>query len=959
MPAPAARPYLTNFEFQPDPAAATATTDAGWLTHRAGTCAVPLLRGMLFPDQLDWPLPELLGPRLAQLRAAIEDKLPAYEEFVRRKARRPTYDAYACFEPFNEATRALLPFVALLRQHLPPGAVILNLWDRTGWFSSLLAGLFPAQTIVTTWDGDRDVLGYKGYAHWLTGPDAPANVQVLFQELTQPLLLGDHSVDLVIGFDVLHHFDQARLLQELLRVARPAAPLLFPHVHLANGQPDPYFERGGRLLTGRQYQRLLSGPAGPTRTVLVYSEPALFEFNEHGTEAPVPDPDTANYNGLVALLPSAWLAAAGQPPLQPFRAAEQPGWEACRVLVNPLLNLDEATGIVRLQAEHLAGAVGHLLLRHPVYERHLAATNGYQLGTEARTVLYWAARQLTVAEIAERLGTSPAALRPLLRELSGRDVMQLVPLNAQSHRLQHYFSFQHYVPLLADQTIGQLWRRAVRHYPDHTLLLALEDGGAFTYAEADQVVQQVRVALRRSGCQPGAAVALHAPLHAEVLLLSWACWLEGLVLVPVSTALPHATTHDILRSVAPRLVLTTAERAATLDTRAAVLLLDHDEAGPAPAGSQWFAEWLGDDDEAAVDDVATSPADVAVILFTSGSTGLPKGVPLTHGQLYRSGRLVTETFGWLATDRFLAVGDADAMSGLRNAALAPLEVGAAVVVPGPADKQSAATLAEALARGAATLVAASPALLRQWTQLGRRVAGDLRSLRLVMSTGSQLTPALRHDFGQAFGIPLVNYYGLTETTGICLAERPEQVQPGADTVGWPVGCLAQVVNEAGQPLPPGERGELRIYGDNLLQGSYVGPGRAAVSPVRAGWLYTGDTAVANGDGSISLVGRLSERIKNAHSEVVYPLEIETHLLAHAAVSEAAVCALRGGETEKLAAFVTLHEGHSADVLVPELRRYLASRAGAHKVPAVLRVLPALPYTPNGKLAKQALLDLLG
>lgn len=935
----------------------------GWFTNTNGTGAFPVVHNLLFPNHLDWPLPELMEPLIQHLQATITQRLPAYDEFVRRKNRRPAYDAYACFQPFNEATRALLPFVHLLRQQLRPGDVILNLWDRSGWNTSLLAGLFPEQTVLTVWDGDRDVLGYKGYAYWLTGLAAPANVQILFQELTRPLPLGDSSVAVVIGMDVLHRFEQARLLQELLRVTRPDGALIFPHVHLANNEPQPYFERGGRLLHGRQYQQLLDGLVSTDRIPLVYSEPDLFQFNEHGAatdEAPTANPVTQDYNGLVALLPTAWLSGNGSAALRPYRAHEEADWTKCHVLTNPLLALDVITGTIRVQPERFAGAVGHLLERHSVYLRHLDLTDGYQLSTEARCLLYWADRQHPVAAIAEQLNCAPQALLPLLQELCRRDIIQLVPVNAQSHRLQHYLSFQEYCPSATEQTIPQLWVRAIQQYGDKVLLTSLEDDSSFTYTEADLVVQQVRAALRRNGRSLGETVVVHAPLHAEVLLLMWACWLEGLVVVPISTAMPNTMVREILLSVAPQLILTTAERAPLLATTAAsVLLLDQEEIDQAPADSRWFAEWLGE--EELDEDVLSTSArseDVAVILFTSGSTGVPKGVPLTHGQLYRSSRLVTETFGWEQTDRFFAVGDADAMSGLRNAALAPLEVGASVIIPGTADKQHAAALADGLARSGATLVAASPALLRQWVQLGRRVAGDLRTLRLAMSTGSLLTPALRTEFGQAFGTPIVNYYGLTETTGICLAERPDQVRPGADTIGWPVGCLAQIVDEAGQVVAPGTRGELRIYGENVLRGGYCGPGHAAPSPVREGWLYTGDIAVSNPDGSVNLVGRLSERIKNAHSEVVYPLEIENHLRSHAAVKEAAVCAFSADETEKIAAFVTLHDAHEMDSITTELLEYLVSCAGAHKVPAVLRVLTELPYSPNGKVQKRALLDLL-
>jgi acyl-coenzyme A synthetase/AMP-(fatty) acid ligase len=116
--------------------------------------------------------------------------------------------------------------------------------------------------------------------------------------------------------------------------------------------------------------------------------------------------------------------------------------------------------------------------------------------------------------------------------------------------------------------------------------------------------------------------------------------------------------------------------------------------------------------------------------------------------------------------------------------------------------------------------------------------------------------------------------------------------------------------------------------------------------------------VANPDGSVTLRGRRTELIKNALSEIVYPSEIETHLLAHAAVHQAAVCAFQRNDTERLAAFVTLGPGHDAAQVVPQLLAHLTARVGEHKVPAVVRVLDALPYSSNGKVLKHQLLELI-
>lgn len=150
----------------------------------------------------------------------VNDILSLYEEFIRRKNRRPLIDAYSSFQPFNEVIRAFFPFIGLLKRQLKPGDVILNLWGRSGWATSLLAGLFARQQILTTWEVGRDVLGRKGYGFWFSGPESPGNVQILFHDLRQPLPLPDGSVAVVIGMDVLHRHDLSDFVGELLRVVR-------------------------------------------------------------------------------------------------------------------------------------------------------------------------------------------------------------------------------------------------------------------------------------------------------------------------------------------------------------------------------------------------------------------------------------------------------------------------------------------------------------------------------------------------------------------------------------------------------------------------------------------------------------------------------------------------------------------------------------------------------------------
>ena len=296
------------------------------------------------------------------------------------------------------------------------------------------------------------------------------------------------------------------------------------------------------------------------------------------------------------------------------------------------------------------------------------------------------------------------------------------------------------------------------------------------------------------------------------------------------------------------------------------------------------------------------------------------------------------------------------MSGLRNSTSAAVEVGAAVVIPAPTHRQSGALMSEAVAACQVTILTASPSLLRQWVQYNRRVAMNLRSLRLVMSTGSPLTTDLRQAFKATFNCILVNYYGLTETAGICLAEYPDLTQPYIDTIGWPVGCLAQVVDSQRRPVSMGQVGELRIYGENNLSGSYISP--SAELPGIDGWLYTGDLAIVNPTGSLTIYGRRSDRIKNAYSEVVYPSEVEAQLLTHPAVGDATVCSFLRHDTEALAAFLTVKMGYDSSELIADVSAHLLERVGSRKLPAVFRIIDEIPRTAGGKVVRQTLLTLL-
>ncbi|MBN8705628.1 MAG: hypothetical protein J0L62_07105 [Bacteroidetes bacterium] len=225
-----------------------------------------------------------------------------YKHFLKEKGKRTAPDLYAAFQPFNESSRAFEPFVPFLKKNLKPGDVILDTWCRTGWSSLYLSGLFPEQKILSVWEGNKGVLGYQGFLFWFEKSKRPDNLEIIFTDNNQTLPLPDHSIRLVYGLDTLHRYKKPTLINELIRVSAEDGFIIFPHVHLDNSRPDPFFERGGDIKLGSEWDFYLTNKlTGTNRKHFIFSEPALFEFPE---KTPfISTPEMEDYNGLIGIFP--------------------------------------------------------------------------------------------------------------------------------------------------------------------------------------------------------------------------------------------------------------------------------------------------------------------------------------------------------------------------------------------------------------------------------------------------------------------------------------------------------------------------------------------------------------------------------------------------------------------------------------------------------------------------------
>ncbi|HEX3065122.1 MAG TPA: class I adenylate-forming enzyme family protein, partial [Dongiaceae bacterium] len=625
--------------------------------------------------------------------------------------------------------------------------------------------------------------------------------------------------------------------------------------------------------------------------------------------------------------------------------------EGDRLILNPLVAVDNSTGLAAYDSAALAGRADYLLTRHPVYAERLARQLPVVLTGDERRVLYWAglAPELGLGDIQAKTNLDSATFHDVVRRLEACEVAHPAPVGAAMALLQHFHSTRRVSVPLHDQQFVALWRKAGRRYAERTLIMA-EDGSAFAFSDVEEIVGSLAAILLAKGVAPKRPLAIISAPGTEAILAIWAAWLLGSAVVPLDTTLGAAQLAAILERVDPALVLVEASSLASVPARFAMLSLAADDASDGVAT-------LGDEiaNHAAID-LATLPSPdestIATILFTSGSTGQPKGVRLTQGALWRGSHAIAGGFGWNESDILLSAGGLHTMSGLRNPCVAALAAGASIVLPDPRRLVHPATLAEAIRRWQVTLLAAVPAMLGTILAASKQKVLRFAPLRQVALTGSTLSRGLQEEGEQAFGAPAQVYYGLTETAGICLLVPPGESREADGDVGLPAGAIARIVGEGGGEVSEGEVGELQIYSANLTAGYLDEPAKSAALFDR-GWLRTGDLARRTGNGHVILLGRRDEQIKNRFGEIVQPAAIESVLHQCDGLDEAAVVGIGEGADIKVVAFVVPRGAGGAGWLA-ELQARVIQVLGPRQSPDRFIERQALPRLSGGKVAREAL-----
>jgi long-chain acyl-CoA synthetase len=337
--------------------------------------------------------------------------------------------------------------------------------------------------------------------------------------------------------------------------------------------------------------------------------------------------------------------------------------------------------------------------------------------------------------------------------------------------------------------------------------------------------------------------------------------------------------------------------------------------------------------------------DTAVILYTSGTTGTPKGAELTHANMRRNASVTATTL--------LALGPDDVVMGClplfhsfgQTCGLnAAVQSGACLTL---ISRFSAAQALRVIERDRVTVFEGVPTM---YVGLLHEAADapDTSTLRLCVSGGAALPVEVLHGFESAFGTVILEGYGLSETSPVATFNRRDRRKPGS--IGLPIeGVELRLVGENGQPVPAGEVGEIAIRGHNVMKGYRQRPEETAAA-ISGGWFRTGDLARADEDGFYYIVDRKKDMIIRGGYNV-YPREIEEVLYEHPAVLEAAVIGVPHPSLgEEIAAAVALRPG--AAVTPEELRDWVKQRVAAYKYPRHVWLADSLPKGPTGKILKR-------
>ena len=489
-----------------------------------------------------------------------------------------------------------------------------------------------------------------------------------------------------------------------------------------------------------------------------------------------------------------------------------------------------------------------------------------------------------------------------------------------------------------------LYQRAQR--TPHRNALTFE-GATWTYAELQHRIDRLASALRANGVCRGDRVGflgLNQPAFLESL---FATARLAAIFVPLNFRLSGPELSYIINNAGVHTIIADAPHRPVIDAIRAQL----------PC-RRYFSADQADDEWPSTNDLtiaheplrigeAVTEDDVALVMYTSGTTGRPKGAMLTHGNIWWNNTNSLLTFDTLRSDIVLVVAPLFHIGGLNVNTLVTLQTGGQIILHRAFD---ASRFLDDVAKYRVTATFAVPAMLLFVSQQPNFASADLSSLRAIVCGAAPVPEPLMRLYAER-GVPINQGYGLTEASPLLTFLEPEWGISKLGSAGrTPMFTEVKLVVPNGREVTqPGDRGEIIARGPNITKGYWNDPEATAAAIDAEGWLHTGDVGTYDADGFLFIVDRVKDMVITG-GENVYPAEVENVLYEHPAIGEVAVIGLPDEQWgEVVVAVVTIRQDATVDL--EELRVFASDRLARYKLPRRLEIVAALPRNPAGKVLK--------
>jgi long-chain acyl-CoA synthetase len=477
---------------------------------------------------------------------------------------------------------------------------------------------------------------------------------------------------------------------------------------------------------------------------------------------------------------------------------------------------------------------------------------------------------------------------------------------------------------------------------------------SYTFQEMDALSDRLAGGLSSLGMRQGDVISIGLPNGPEIIITLLAAAKLGAVVVPLNTMLKEKELGYVFQDCPIKVAVTFRSHAEIIsrlnrqgiDAPRLVVVGE----GEAP---DWFSyDALTRQDSLRFAHAPMKDDDVFLIVYTSGTTGEPKGVMLTHGNVLSVARAVASFQRQSEKDSWVCFFPLTHITGIVNFIIGGFSTGSTMILQ---ERFEVNDYLESFVLHRCSIMGAVNAVFQTILASPKLDDSDLRSLRLITSGGASLPVELYRRLKERFRVPILEMYGMTENAATLTSNPLETQKEGSVGLSLP-GMEVRVEDEEGRDLPVGEVGEILARGPGIMKGYYNKPDLTAKA-LRAGWYHTGDLGRMDEDGFLYIVDRKDDMI-NAGAFKIYPREIEEVLYTHPAVQD---CAVKGVPDERLGqvpvAFVVVKEGQA--VIREELEALCRDRIANYKVPRRFHFTSELPRAAQGKVMKRLLVENFG